>query len=242
MKKSLLGIAVGTALAATLALDAHAATYAYVSSDISNVQLWLGDMDAMTAEAQGTFTGLAFGGTAIDLDGDGYVDDANIYFGGLMNFTVNTINVRLTFNLYEGGFAPGSGIAFENGNVLIEVEDGSGWVPYGSIEASTTPIGFLANQPGAFPDQTTAGIVRDALPGLWDGQPGSEGFNRAAGTFELLGQHVGFFMEGQINAWVMDAPAIAFGPPEVPVPAAVWLFGSALMGLIATSRRRKASS
>lgn len=42
-------------------------------------------------------------------------------------------------------------------------------------------------------------------------------------------------LEGSFQAIVGDVPDI----PEVPVPAAVWLFGTALLGFVGMSRRRK---
>jgi hypothetical protein len=244
MKKALLGTLISTALATTLSANTNAATYAIVVSDISAIQLWTGDIDVMTAEAPGHFTDLHFGGTAADLDDDGYVDEANIHFSGIVGFTINTIDIRLTYNLYRGDFTPGLGITFGDGNIQIEVSrDGSGWQPYGSIDADTETVGFLANQPGGwagmYPEQVTAGIVRNALPGLWDGPPGSAGFDRAASSFVLLGLNVGFYMQGSITPQLMDVPQqLAFGPPEVPLPGAAWLFGSALAGVAGLRRRR----
>ncbi len=39
-----------------------------------------------------------------------------------------------------------------------------------------------------------------------------------------------------------DAAGGCGGVPEVPVPAAVWLFGSGLLGLVGVARRRKATA
>ena len=46
---------------------------------------------------------------------------------------------------------------------------------------------------------------------------------------------------GASRAWLIDDLSVATGRvPEIPVPAAVWLFGSALIGLMGFARRRKA--
>ena len=55
------------------------------------------------------------------------------------------------------------------------------------------------------------------------------------------------FENGLVNAPGMMPPSVPshtlpgsdFGQAVVPVPAAVWLFGSGLLGLVAVSRRRK---
>lgn len=242
MKKLLLASIIGSTLATTLVTNASAAT-SMVSSNITNIQLWVGEAELLTEEAPGYFSNLAFGGTAQDLDNNGYVDSANLTFSGLVGFTINALNIRLDFDLNNGGFVPGSGITFQGGWVVVNIQTTSGWVPYGSIDASADNLGFLADQPGHmtwdFPDQTTAGIVRDMLPGLWDGNVGSASFDRAAGSFTLLGQRIGFFMEGSIAATDPEGvPSMLFGPPEVPVPAAAWLFGSALAGLAGVRRLR----
>jgi hypothetical protein len=42
------------------------------------------------------------------------------------------------------------------------------------------------------------------------------------------------------ESWTLNLADMAFELSEVPVPAAVWLFGSGLLGLMGISRRRKA--
>ncbi len=43
------------------------------------------------------------------------------------------------------------------------------------------------------------------------------------------------------RAWNIDDLSVAAGVPPVPVPAAIWLFGTALIGLVGFSKRRKAA-
>jgi hypothetical protein len=79
------------------------------------------------------------------------------------------------------------------------------------------------------PTQTTAGLVVDdlgngTLGGLWDGTFFGAGFNSAALTSSLFGASDGIFLEGTVSA--------------VPVPAAAWLFGSALIGLAGIKRKK----
>ncbi len=253
MKKLFLVSAIGVALASTLSTDVNAAPIsANVSSNITGVQLWVGQVDVMTREAPGYFNNFAFSGTAFDLDGDSYIDSADLNLDGTIGFTVNGLNARLEFGLTDGSYTPGAGITFSGGSIRVDVESTGGWMPYSWINAGNENLGFLANQPGHmawdYPGQTTAGIVRDALPGLWNGVVGSPGFNRAAGSFSVLGQMVGFYFQGTIEAqyftfapdYGINVPNyLHFGAPEVPVPGAAWLFGTALLGLAGARRLRR---
>lgn len=235
MKKLLLATMIGTALATTLPAAAHAATFV-VSSDITNMQLWVGQFNLMTEEAPGYFHDLQFGGTATDVDDDGYIDSTNLTFSGLIGFTINALPIQLVVNLSNGNYTQGSGITFSGGYIQPEVLTTSGWVPYGVIDASTTNVDFFANQPGHMagdvPGQATAGIVRNALPGLWNGQVGSAGFNRAVGLLTIYGQRTALYLQGNIETGVL------LGPAEIPVPSTAWMFGSALAGLAGWRRRR----
>lgn len=241
MKKLLLGTVIGVTLATTLSTTANAAYTTMVYSNITNIQLWLGQSNVMTAEGPGSFSGLQFGGWAQDMDDDGYFDSADLTLTGLISFTVNTVPVRLTLNLADGNYVQGSGITFTAGDIGVELQGSDGWIPYSPIDASIDNVGFLANRPWGFPVQTTAGIVRNALPGLWDGEIGSFGFNRAVGSLEVVGLSMGFYMQGEIATGFPNEPPTTgplFGSPEVPLPGAAWLFGSAVVGLAGLRRRR----
>lgn len=231
MKKLL----IATAVAATMATGAHAATYD-VSSNITAVGLYLGDIDLMSAEAPGFISNFAFGGTAEDANNDGIIDSANLTLTGQQGFTVNALPIRLTYNLSSGNYVAGSGVTFTGGDILIETYfETSGYVYYGRVDAATTNLPFLANQPGhwsaSYPNQTTAGLLltpglNTPLPGLWDLIPESGSFNNGVSALTLLGQNAGLFLQGDISL-------------AVPVPGAAWLFGSAVLGLAGASRKRK---
>lgn len=52
---------------------------------------------------------------------------------------------------------------------------------------------------------------------------------------------VGGPFNGQTGSWTITGTAGPVGStPEVPIPAAVWLFGSGLLGLVGVARRKKA--
>ena len=88
----------------------------------------------------------------------------------------------------------------------------------------------------AMPDGTNAGSVGDTLEFYLYGADGSIStnpfgattFNPSALTTELLG------------TWTLASNGtLSFTGSAVPVPAAVWLFGSALLGLVGVSRRKQ---
>lgn len=240
MKKLL----IATAVAASLATGAHAAVYD-VSSNITGLNLYaFGNTDLMTAEAPGYFTGLQFGGTATDADDNGSIDSSAVTLVGEVGFTAAGQQIRLTFNLSNGTYTVGQGVNFTGGTVQVDVNTAtSGWIPFSTVDAATTNLPFLAGQPGHWadehPEQTTAGLLlapgTTNLPGLWDGVVGSAGFNNAVSSLILLGTSSGMYMDGTVT---LTAQPVT---PEVPVPAAAWMFGSAVVGLAGAARKRKAS-
>jgi len=248
-----------TAVAASLTTAAHATTYD-VSSNITGVQLYLGTTDIFSYNPgygpPSYITGFKLGGTATDANDDGIIDSASLTLTGEAGFTASQ-PLKLIFNLGSGNFVAGSGTTFSSGTVQLDVyadvnpDDESGypdfqWVPLSTTDASTTNLPFLAGQPGQLTTRdvygniltqpnTTAGLQlapgTHALPGLWDGQIGSEGVNSSLTVMNLLGSYAGIFMEGTIT----------LAPQAVPVPASVWLFGSALAGLVGAGRKRRAA-
>jgi hypothetical protein len=232
MKKLL----IATAVAASMATGAQAATLYDVSSNISAVGLYLADLDLMTSETPlGYITDFGFGGTALDSDDDGDIDSSALTLTGVQGFTVNALQIRLTYNLGSGSYVQGSGVTFTSGIIQIEALTTSGWQPYGVIDASATNLPFIGGVPGhwaaSYPAQTTTGLQlvpgTTALPGLWDQIAESATFNNGVSALTLLGQTSGFFLEGDITL------------TAVPVPGAAWLFGSAVLGLAGAARKRK---
>lgn len=238
MKKLLLA----TAIAASAATGAHAATTYDVSSNITGMQLWLGQTELLTAEPGGYFTGVQFSGTATSSNDNGIIDSANISMTGVTGFTAAGLPIKLTFNIGNGNYTPGSGTTFSSGTIQVDaysdVNYGTGnppdyqWAPFSTIDASTTNLPFLAGQVGHLGTNSTAGLLlapgTHALPGLWDGQIPGVGINNAVSSLTLLSNTSGMFLDGTITL-----------TPQVPVPAAAWLFGSAMVGLVGVGRKRK---
>lgn len=87
--------------------------------------------------------------------------------------------------------------------------------PSNGIDASGESITFLAIAGTEFTSYTA--LLDDVL----------------AGSFRM-GLHVQAFADGKSDAYVSN-------PNVIPVPAAAWLFGTALFGFFATARRKKIS-
>ena len=82
---------------------------------------------------------------------------------------------------------------------------------------------------GVSATQTKTGLNSSSNPDF------SVAFNNHSITFDLLGP-LSFTSSGTVKEWKIDINSTA-----VPVPAAVWLFGSGLLGLIGFARRKNHS-
>lgn len=219
-------MALAAAVAASVSNGANAIP---VTGTVTGMQMTVGSSD-LFGDPNAEFTPLAIGGdtvTGLTLSGDSV-----LYTGGTF--------IGLSWNLTDGirqGVNGAGGTIFYGGNIAIttSTDGGATYNPFDTIDASMTAIPFLAGVDGPIapaPTQTTAGLVVDdagygTLPGFWDLTFYGAGWNAAAGALTLFGNTGGIFMEGSV------AP--------VPVPAAAWLFGSALLGLGCVKRRRKAA-
>ncbi len=220
MKKLVMASAV--AAAATVSAGANAVA---VTSDITGVQMALSTTDILLPPASINFWEI--GGdtvTGLTMTADFIAFTAGTYVH---------IDMQLTDGMRQGANGSG-GTIFEGGYIYISTStDGvTNITPFDTVDASASNIPFLAGGNGHIlpaPNQTTAGLVIDdsgngTLPGLWDLAFFSPTFNNAAGALTLFGQTAGVFFEGTVS--------------PVPVPAAAWLFGSALLGLAGVGRRR----
>ena len=227
-------------IAATVSTGANAVA---VESNITDVGLWLGAtqyIGSINVEPDngqsGAWADIAIGGDTVD---------GMTFTGSIITRGVSTTVLQLDFNLSDGeriGPNGTGGTIFRAGTVIIDAF----WIGSGpsTIDAAITPVSFLSGADGhlipctgiPFSSQCTAGLVVDdsgngTLGGLWsgdffDGLPGSFGFNSAATTFTMVDETVlGMWLEGTVSA-------------AVPIPAAAWLFSSALIGLVGIKRRK----
>jgi len=148
-----------------------------------------------------------------------------------------------------------SEVYFDDGTLLalaglIDADDGTGGDPNVDFTQGATPPDLPGGNSISPAFQVTAGFLADAdnpAP-KWGVSPGeslgiifdlqsSLTFNdtiTALGSGELrIGLHVINFASGGSESFVNNA--------VVPVPAAIWLFGSGLLGLVGMARRKRSA-
>ena len=219
-------LALAAALAATLSTGAQAVM---VESDLSNAGLWIATNNKFNGEALKFNDGVAEGNFAVGGD-----TVTGLTFTGLGIFNGGP-DVRVNFDL-SGGMRQGDngvgGTMFTAGTITIDVDAGEGYQQYQIIDvAAEGDLPFLSGQDGHLVSgsQITAGlVVDDAGNGsftAWNGGFFDPTWNNALSVMTFFGGAAGLFVDGTVSA--------------VPVPAAAWLFGSALVGLAGIGRKRK---
>ena len=115
---------------------------------------------------------------------------------------------------------------------------------------------FVTNANNLF-GAATEGLTENWFAGVMDGDPAHYENTFLFGNGYVQGFDLGtaapFFVSRsnllptipysteQLFDWNLSADgSLTYGAPAVPVPAAVWLFGSGLIGLVGVARRRKA--
>jgi len=177
---------------------------------------------------------------------------------GVAQLSVDVIDIggnRVQFNFLKSG--PGASsiadVYFEDGSLLtldslVDADDGTGGDMGVDFSPNATPGNLPAANMASPPFQATAGFTADSdspvqpngvNPGEWLGVV----FDLQTGlTFSdviadltngnlRIGIHVQGFSGGGSESFVNN---------PVPVPAAVWLFGSGLLGLVGVARRKRA--
>ena len=125
------------------------------------------------------------------------------------------------------------------------------------------PVGVFTQQtdsvgngpfPGVTGDLTGNALTLDmrSWTAFWNGTDFNQGAAGVTATTDASGNFnttwsavvVGGAFDGQIGYWSLNgvAKAESTPPPEVPVPAAAWLMGSGLLGLVGVARRRRKAS
>lgn len=167
--------------------------------------------------------------------------------------------------LSNNGFGPNAGILTTNGNAGATINP----VVQGPIDgnALTSAMGFIesyanANNPNLSPNSAVSNSVSASgyAGGFWGSNfGGSFSFSNEQTGFGGSGQLMSFIALGTTDVsdlsgvpvsttysngrWLVDPTlgkvSYVGTVSAVPVPAAVWLFGSGLLGLVGVSRRRK---
>ena len=177
---------------------------------------------------------------------------------GVTQLSVDVIDIgggQVQFNFLNSGPSASSitDVYFDDGALLgiatlIDANEGIGGDLGVDFMQGATPGNLPSGQNASPPFETTAGFLADSNspvpqsgvnPGEWLGivfnlQPGSTFANVITdltdGTLRI-GMHVQDFSGGGSESFVNN---------PVPIPAAVWLFGSGLLGLVGVARRYRA--
>lgn len=237
MKKLLLAATVASAVA--VAAQANAAQYT-ISSNITDVGINLAvDAGNYLPHVVGVDDTLAFSGDIdVTVTGGSYsINSGDISLDGVTSLNAEGADVILTF-INASGAAANNGVTLNSGELDISAYG----APFQTIELSTNPLNMTDT--GVF-----QGVDYTGLP-LGAGVVNPDG----SITITLLGLPAvpeGAALAAAVtatNLFTFDAAIFLGGTitltpvAEIPIPAAAWLFGSALMGLAGVARKRKAAT
>ena len=176
---------------------------------------------------------------------------------GATQLSVDVLNIgpgQVQFNFYNSGFANSSiaDVYFDDGSLLgiaslIDADDGTGGDSGVDFSLGASPGNLPSANNASPPFQTTSGFSADAdppvqplgvNPGEWLGiifdLQGTQSYADVIAELTngdlRIGLHVQGFGDGGSESFVNN---------PVPVPAAVWLFGSGLTGLVGVARRKR---
>jgi hypothetical protein len=176
---------------------------------------------------------------------------------GMAQLSVAVVDIgggQVQFSFFNSGPAASSitDVYFDDGSLLgiaglIDVDDGTGGDPGVDFSQGASPGNLPSGNNASPPFQTTAGFLADSNPAVQHNgvNPGEwlgiifdlqSGMTFADVLTELgngdlrIGIHVQGFASGGSESFINN---------PVPVPDAVWLFGSGLLGLAGVARRKR---
>ena len=175
---------------------------------------------SVTSYSQDSYLGTT-GGTFYLQDQDG--------LGAAMGGTIDNTTGAMTFDP-TGRDGIAAKFAGSLGLQPWNVDNGSDGGGSGLWDTFTTGTSTNRNQGPFTPGFTLTGSdLVDGDPNTWTGKLVSAGnIGSAWGDFDMT----------QYSE-VYDITITGEGAPPIPIPAAVWLFGSGLVGLVGVARRRK---
>ena len=185
---------------------------------VSGNEVWTFDANTMTTATGGDMTpGVSMqsaSGNAVIAAGNGLFDNA-IFFGGAF-----------------GMLAPTAGSA-------AAAASGAGTLQNISGDNFEIKFPILHTQWGGSDSAFTLGEVEGGIVLSCTGYTSGTGHCTGDSLIDSSEDSAGF--AGQYTQFDLDiSVSVTAAPPEVPVPAAAWLFGSGLLGLVGVARRKKA--
>ena len=191
---------------------------------VINFDLSGGVITSVNSFNQDTYVSQAGGNFWVDDDGDPSSMGGTIDGSGTLIFDT-TGRIGLSQNqIYGFGYLP-----WNTDDATHTLGTGTGlytpWTTGQSTSYGLSPFGS--------PTTITGTALQDSGAGMWTGALVSRGnIGTPWGSFE------GTEYEERFNITIVQNSIVE--PPEpIPVPAAVWLFGSGLIGLVGVARRKK---
>ena len=252
MKKSLLSagvalaLASGAAQAATLTagetfdvfVNVAGSCFTFGACNATTGAFVDGDSDALAA---GTSANPTFGSA---IAGDGHAGVINISTtddgAGGVNFTVNSFNMDTYLGTAGGAFATQgtnvgtmSGSVNAAGDIALDLTGRDGMAQFFNTSLGQQPWNAgstftSGNQVNAVADYTGSTLANDG--------------SAAIVSASQVGPAWGFFVNTPYTeVFSLDFSNATIVASPVPVPAAVWLFGSGLLGLVGVARRKKSA-
>ena len=209
-------------------------TMTWSDQDLNNPMMWNVTQTGDVTSTMGTFSGEMMDATPVWDYSWNLMSDPDPFISG--NFTVtNTSSMMQTFDItfglpispsFTNGYMTGSLSASyvdanNDGTAMLNLNTWEGLID-GTSQMSLSPfVGSCMGGPGCF---VSIGEVTEG-PTLYTGDANN-----------TIGIHMNFGLSAGDSATFNTL----FDVTPVPVPAAVWLFGSGLIGLAGFARRKKA--
>lgn len=250
MKKRLLGVAIAAALgvvAVPFGAQASALTNGQVLTITPGVVTLTGSSSSIAVVKSGSYFGM-------DSNGDGKISNAekDALTQGVQGFVIGTAQNMGGWDSYGGppkagdvsninapwGFFGSTGKNYTTAAVTGGTSAGlgmSGWM------VSWNGINPIPMNSGAWGTGYTSAIANFT----WDGTVGDSytldyhATVPADSTTGFANVKYALYLVGNVTAGPAATPAGDWGPAPVPIPAAAWLFGSGLIGLVGIARRKK---
>lgn len=160
---------------------------------------------------------------------------------GLLLSAISANAAVMHFTFYQGGYAEG---AYVTGSFSGEDLDGDNQLSFFSSEIYTSEMSFSGNSLVGVFSESNGVIVYDLDGGpLGDGRTGVVEGILMGGYLVGPGPNgiecgIGIDCSTVTNLGATDSSSFLVEVNQVPVPAAAWLFGSALIGLAGFNRKK----